>query len=92
MSNDVDREVILDTMEVLWRSMEISNGLYNENNMYPTVMRDYKSLHNLCDIISKWQFYDIRLSDVEVAISIHDMGKSETEYDDIVRRSEKITS
>ena len=27
VSNEVDREVILDTMEILWRSIEISKGL-----------------------------------------------------------------
>ena len=28
VSNDVDIKVILDAMEVLWRSIEISNGIY----------------------------------------------------------------
>ena len=53
ISNDIGREIILDKMEILWRSMEILNRLYIENTRHPVVMNSSNSLYNIGDIIIK---------------------------------------
>ena len=65
MSNDVDREFVLDMMEVLLRSKRNKNGLYIENILYPMVMKNLNLLHDLRDLISEQYFSDIHLSGVK---------------------------
>ena len=54
------------------------------------VIKNSRSLHDLCGLINERPFSGIRLSGIEAAISICDMGKSEIECDDIMRCCEKI--
>ena len=90
--NEIDRGLILDTMEVLQRSTEIWNGICVENTRYHAVINGSKSLQDLYDIISEQHLSDLCLSDVETDIIIHDMGNPETEYENIMIWSKMIIS
>ena len=49
VTNDINRQVIIDTIEVPRKSIQISNGLYIDNIRYLTLMKNYRSLHAIND-------------------------------------------
>ena len=62
VSNEIDREFILVTMDILWRSIEISKGLSIKHTRHPMLMNELNPLHDLRDFISEKNVSNMRLS------------------------------
>eukprot|EP00957_Ditylum_brightwellii_P135327 10319190-Ditylum_brightwellii.AAC.1 len=65
--------------------MSIGFDKHNPNVKYPKILKGVKNITDVCKLVEKKPFQDIKLFVVDAALIIKEQDRNEDEYDAIIR-------